>query len=114
MDLLIILGAGWILPNQFKCTPWVTDGADIYQKIQDYNGTAVESKAMGFTFDPINVTDQMAAVKNVSDQYYNALSCGAVDPDEYIPKMIEETNDAGMQDIVNEIQTQLDAFLAQK
>ena len=108
------LGAGWILPNQFKCTPWVTDGADIYQKVQDYNGTALESKAMGFTFDPINVTDQMAAVKNVSDQYYNALSCGAVDPDEYIPKMIEETNDAGMQDIVSEIQTQLDAFLAQK
>lgn len=108
------LGAGWILPNQFICTPWVTDGADIYQKIVDYNNTAVVSKALGFTFDSEPVADEVAAVTNVRNKYYKALVVGAVDPDEYLPKLLEEMDDAGMQDIIAESQKQLDEFLASK
>ena len=29
------LNAGWILPNQFKCTPWCTSPADIYDPRED-------------------------------------------------------------------------------
>ena len=108
------LGAGWILPNQFICTPWAIDGADIYQKIVDYNNTAVVSKALGFTFDSEPVADEVAAVTNVRNKYYKALVVGAVDPDEYLPKLLEEMDDAGMQDIIAESQKQLDEFLASK
>lgn len=108
------LGAGWILPNQFVCTPWVDDGPDVYTKVQEYNKTAVASKALGFNFNPEPVADQIAGITNVKNKYYKALIVGAVDPDEYLPKMIEEMNAAGMQEIIAESQRQLDEFLAAK
>lgn len=108
------LGAGWILPNQFVCTPWVTDGADIYDKIIAYNDSSVISKAMGFTFDPAPVADEVAAIANVRAKYYKALIVGAVDPDEYIPVFNEELKAAGSEKVIEEIQKQLDEYLANK
>ena len=108
------LGAGWILPNQFVCTPWVDDGPDVYEKGEEYNKTAIASKALGFNFNPEPVADQIAGITNVKNKYYKALIVGAVDPDEYLPKMIEEMNAAGMQEIIAESQRQLDEFLAAK
>lgn len=108
------LNAGWILPNQFKCTPWCTNDADIYDQFQSYNETAVESKALGFLFDPEPVSDIVSAVSNVRSKYYKALIVGAVDPDEYIPKYLEELDAAGNQELIAEIQRQLDAWLASK
>ncbi|MDE7353831.1 MAG: ABC transporter substrate-binding protein [Acetatifactor sp.] len=106
------LGAGWILPNQFVCTPWSTDGADIYKKIEDYNASSIISKAMGFTFDPTPVQDQISAVSNVRAKYYKALITGAVDPEEYIPILLEEMQDAGSEDVIAEMQRQLDEWMA--
>lgn len=108
------LGAGWILPNQFVCTPWATDGADIYQKIMDYNDSSSISRAMGFTFNPEPVAELISAVSNVKAKYEKALIVGAVDPEEYLPAFIEELKEAGSDEIVAEAQRQLDEFLAGK
>ncbi len=108
------LGAGWILPNQFVCTPWATDGADIYQKIEDYNASSIISKTMGFTFDPSPVQDQISAVSNVRSKYYKALITGAVDPEEYIPLLLQEMEDAGSAEVIAEMQRQVDAWLAEQ
>ena len=107
------LGAGWILPNQFMCTPWATDGADIYDRIIAYNESSIISKAMGFTFNPDSVSDEMVAITNVKNKYFKALIVGAVDPDEYIPILNEELKQAGIDTVVAEVQRQLDEFLAQ-
>lgn len=108
------LGAGWILPNQFVCTPWMTDGADIYEKIIAYNDSSIISKAMGFTFDPAPVADEVAAITNVRAKYYKALIVGAVDPDEYIPIFNEELKEAGSEKVLEEVQRQLDEYLSNK
>lgn len=108
------LNAGWILPNQFVCTPWENLGADVYEKVAAYNETTTLSKALGFTFDPADVSDIVAAVSNVYDKYYKALQTGAVDPDEYIPIYVQELKDAGIDILIEEVQTQLDAWLASK
>ena len=108
------LNAGWILPNQFMCTPWCTSDPDIYEQIQAYNETAVVSKSLGFVFDPAAVADEVTAVTNVRSKYYKALIVGAVDPDEYIPMYLEELEAAGHQKIIDEVQRQLDEFLANK
>lgn len=108
------LDAGWILPNQFVCTPWNTSGADIYDKVIAYNETTTISQALGFTFDPTEVSDIVAAVGNVWDKYYKALTTGAVDPDEYIPIYVQELKDAGIDILIEEVQAQLDAYLASK
>lgn len=108
------LNAGWILPNQFVCTPWEDLDADAYDKIIAYNETTTISKALGFSFDPAEVSDIVAAVSNVWDKYYNALQTGAVDPDEYIPIYVQELKDAGIDILIEEVQAQLDAYLASK
>lgn len=108
------LNAGWILPNQFMCTPWCTSDPDIYEQIQTYNESAEVSTALGFVFDPAPVSDIVTAVTNVRAKYYKALIVGAVDPAEYIPMYLEELEQAGNQQIIDEVQRQLDEFLANK
>lgn len=108
------LNTGWMLPNQFMCTTWNTNDPDIYEQIQEYNKTAVPSQALGFLFDPSPVSDIVTAVTNVRAKYYKALIVGAVDPAEYIPKYLEELDQAGNQKLIAEVQRQLDEFLASK
>lgn len=108
------LGAGWILPNQFMCTPWSTDGADVYTKVQEYNKTATVSALLGFIFDPTPVTNQVSACLTVNNTYYKALQTGALDPDESLSKVVDELNAAGLQDILAEEQKQVDSFIASK
>lgn len=105
---------GWMIPNQFICTPWVTPGATVYSDVIAYNATAKESIALGFTFNPSNVLNELAAIGNVRSEYYNALNTGAVDPDEYLAEYLQALDDAGMQKVIDEVQSQLDAFMAAK
>ena len=42
--------------------------------------------------------------------YASGLLTGELDPEEYIPKMQEEMKDAGMDNFIAEVQTQLDAW----
>ena len=76
------------------------------------NKNAKTSPAMGFTFDSSNVKTQYTAVLNVISQYLPGLICGSLDPDTEIDKFIQALNDAGYQDILNEKQSQLDAWKA--
>ena len=48
----------------------------------------------------------------MKNKYYKALIVGALDPDVYLPKMIEEMDTAGIQNVIAESQRQLDEFLA--
>lgn len=102
---------GWALPNQLICTPWSDMDVDIYDQIADYNDQAVYSKAFGFNFDITNVMNEITAVNQVVDQYYYGLITGALDPEEYIPLLQEALKAAGQDKILEEMQSQLDAFL---
>lgn len=105
---------GWALPNQFLCTVWNGKPADIYQQMDAYNNQATSSLALGFNYDNTAVADQVAKVKAIESKYLVALMTGSVDPEEYIPMMIQESKEAGVDDIIAEKQKQLDAWLASK
>jgi len=68
----------------------------------------------GFMPDSNKVSTQSAAVNNVYNQYFNALTYGDVNPDEYLPQFISAMQDAGLNDIIAEYQIQVDAWLANK
>lgn len=72
---------------------------------------AVSSPALGVTFDSQPVQNEVAACSNIIDKYMASLMTGSVDPDETIPKLLDELNNAGYQDIKDELQKQIDAFL---
>ena len=56
--------------------------------------------------------NQVTACQNVSSAYRTALIWGSIDPEENLPKYIEELKAAGIDEIIAEKQKQLDAFLA--
>ncbi len=107
-------GQGWMIPNQFITTPWVSTGKDVYEQVIAYNANAKESVALGFNFDPAPVMNELAAIGNVQSEYFDALNTGSVDPDEYLPEFLQALDDAGMQTVLDEVQRQLDAFLDAK
>ena len=104
---------GWELPNQFIAYKW--DGSDpqLWDKMQEFNASGIESKALGFVFDNSEYADQVSALNNVISQYNGALSSGSGDPEELLPQFLEALDDAGINDVIAAKQEQLDAWLAE-
>lgn len=80
----------------------------------EQNKSAKTSVAMGFTFDNSKVKTEYTSVANVIEQFLPGLICGSVDPQSEIPVFLERLQEAGLDTIIQEKQTQLDAWLASK
>lgn len=105
---------GYILPNQFNSHVWEGNDPDIFSQYEEIEKTATKSKAYGFSPDLTGVTDQIAAVTDVVSQYIGQITTGSVDPETAIPEFNQALYDAGMQDIIDTKQEQLDAWLAEQ
>lgn len=105
---------GWIYPNQTAGHAWEGNPADIWDQYKEATAAAVKSKAAGFTYDSTPVSDQVAACTAVLDQYLRTFAFGAFDD---VDAAMAEFNNAlyggGLQMIMDEKQTQLDAWLAE-
>lgn len=101
---------GWMFGNQFLSYTMEGSDADIWKKMDEFNKSAVHSKAMGFTFDASAVKSEFAAVSNVVTQYKLPLETGSVDPAKVLPEFISKLKAAGIDKIVAEKQKQLDAW----
>lgn len=83
------------------------------QIIEDERKIAVNTPTITFVFDDTNVHSQMDAVNTVLDDYVAPLELGLVDdPEASIAEMMQKCNDAGLQDIITEFNTQYDAWAA--
>ena len=74
---------------------------------------AWEPPLYGFTPDPSNVFNEVAAVSNVVDQYLNPLIYGDVNPDDLYPEFISALKGAGIDNIIADYQAQANEYLAQ-
>lgn len=108
------LNLGWELPNQFIAYKWTGSDPQLWEKMEEFNGSAKSSKAVGFLFDSSNCSSEIAALSNIVKQYSGALYSGSGDPDELIPELLEALDDAGINEVIQAKQEQLDAFLAAK
>ena len=104
----------WVWPNELITIPWEVDGADIWKQTEEFNNNAKLSKAFGFVWDNSDVLNEITACNNVTAKYKNALDCGSLNPEEAVPKMVQELKDAGIDTIIAEKQAQLDAWAAQQ
>ena len=100
----------WIMGNQFNAHVWETNEPDIWEQTKAWQQEGIESKAYGFVFDPTPVANQEASVQNVYDQYRMSLECCVVDPESTLAEMNEKLYAAGLQDIIDEKQAQLDEW----
>lgn len=104
---------GWGQPNQFVAHAWAGNPIDIWDQYREYNDSMTKSVAYGFSFDSTVVTDQVANCTSVESEYQKPLAFGAVADleatiDEYNTKLYA----AGLQDIMDAKQKQLDDWFA--
>lgn len=104
------LNLGWLFGNQFITYVWEGDPPDLYKQLDQWNKSAIKSKAFGFTYNSVPVKTEVAAVTNVCKQYRNGLEYGALDPDKILPEFRKKLKDAGIDKIVAEKQRQIDEW----
>ncbi len=100
--------------NITQLPPQQGQGVDFMDTFKAYYGSAGEIPILGYSFAPASVETELASLANVAAEYALALNTGTVDPGEYLPEFIQKLKDNGIDKVVNEANTQLDAFLAAK
>lgn len=102
----------WEMPNQFITHVWEGNDPKLWDNLKTFNTNAQKSSASGFTFDTTNVATEMTSVQNVYDEYQKSIEYGYVDPATGIEEMNNKMMKAGLDKIIAEKQTQLDAWAA--
>lgn len=103
---------GWLMPNQFLTYVWEGNDPDLWDQMREFNTSAIVSKASGFTFNSANVLNEITAVQNIYNEYQTSVEYGFVDPATGIEEMNQRMMDAGLQNIIDEKQKQLDEWAA--
>ncbi|MDL2288495.1 ABC transporter substrate-binding protein [Oscillospiraceae bacterium OttesenSCG-928-F05] len=106
------LQMNWMMGDQFKSMIWEGTALDVWEKQAAMHDNAEKSLAMGVTFDTEAIKNEMASVANVRAEYAVALECGTADVDQLLPTFIQKLEAAGINTILEEKQSQLDAALA--
>lgn len=107
------LNYGWMFGNQFITYVWNGDSPTIWEDTDAFNKNAKKSAAFGFAYDSANVKNEVAACSNVVSEYGVSLTSGLVDPETAIPEFVKKLEAAGIDKIIAEKQTQLDAWAAE-
>ena len=106
--------AGYTQGTFFTVTQQDTDTVNQWDEVKELNENAVPSVLLGFTFDTSNVEDQLSNCTEVWLRYKSEVLTGVRDPKEAVPEIKEELMNAGFQDVLDEAQSQIDEFLANK
>ena len=104
----------WEYPNQFITHVREGNSPTLWNDMEEFNNTAVRSKAIGFSFDKTPVADEYDAVRKVAAKYTSALERGQADPEKILPIMESELEEAGCDIVLAEVQRQFDLFLDQQ
>lgn len=107
-------GTDWMFGNEQNGYYTDSSSLGIYSAIQQANNTAPRSTAFGFSFDPTNVTTQIAQLTPITGAVQTgslstALQYGQLKPGD-LPKYLSQIKQAGGDDIVAEAQKQLNAW----
>lgn len=103
----------WMFASNYQAIPYEGQPADVWQQTRDMNADAVVSPLCGFLFDVEPVKAEVGACSAVIQEYYRAISLGAVTDDEY-NEFLSKLDAAGSDIVIAEMQKQVDVWLAEK
>ena len=83
--------------------------ADQWEQVKKLNEQAISSTSLGFTPDISNLSTEITNCTTTFAKYSYELLTGASDPEKMVPQIKKELESAGMDKIISELQTQLDA-----
>jgi putative aldouronate transport system substrate-binding protein len=101
----------WWFGNQFLAYPAEGNGGDFRELALADMLSATMPPYYGCVVDTNGIANEITAVSNVLTQYEPALESGTADP-AGLSEMIDAMKAAGLDTIIAEYQTQLDAWLA--
>lgn len=102
------------LPNTYFCYQGVYEEPHKYEAYQNWKSERMRvSPYLGFVPDENAYANEATACKNVLDQYSSALWSGQLDPSVAYDQMIAELDAAGIETIREELQKQLNAWVAE-
>ena len=104
----------WVYGNQFNCYVMDTQTADVWEQTEEMNNTAELSPMLGFVPDTDPITNELANVTNIQDEYNAKQLFGTAAADEYFDEKCQKEDEAGLKKILDEMQKQYDDFLASK
>lgn len=90
------------------------DPENKWEEFKKFNESGQPAPLLGFNFDPTKVSTELAAVNNVKEEFWAPLMTGTVNPEEFLPKANEKLKAAGLDKIIAEAQSQIDAWKASK
>lgn len=86
---------------------------DQYDQYYDIIASSANVSAIsGFTWDSSNFTSNIAEVSAIKDEYYKDFATGTRAIDDVYQEFMDKLNAAGLQDMIADAQSQLDAYLA--
>jgi putative aldouronate transport system substrate-binding protein len=83
----------------------------VEKDFQAFDASAIASPLLRFYFNPESVKLEIEKVTEVTEDCEGPLFVGAVEPEVYLPKVIEKYKAAGLDKVMAEQQRQLDAWL---
>lgn len=104
----------WEIGNQFINYLFKSEDPNKWKNYEAYNAQATPSNVLGFIFDQEPVKNEVAACRNVWQEYIPGLETGTTDPNTMVPKAIAKFKESGFDKIMVEAQKQYDAWRASK
>ena len=98
--------------NWFILNTTVGEKLNKWELYREFNENTVQSPLLGFTPDYSGYETEYNAVAQVYEKYYAPLMTGTVDPDTYLPKLLQELEAAGINTLQTVLQQQIDDWLA--
>lgn len=105
-------GVPYTQGNWFILKTTVGESLNKWDLYRAFNENTVESPLLGFTPDYSQNTEVFNAVVRVCEKYYGPLLTGTVDPDVYLPRFLEELEQAGIGQLQATLQHQIDTWRA--
>lgn len=100
----------WEFGNLFNSYYNTESIVGAWDQMRQINASAKGSVALGFAFNPEKVKTQIAQITSVEQQYGVPLLRGMVDPATGLPVYLQKLKDAGIDQVIAEIQSQVDAW----
>ena len=103
----------YTLGNLFITYTLDNEPVDKWKEFEAFNDASVESPALGFKFNTEKVSNQIAAINNVLEEFKATIYSGSVNEAEYLDKMNKKLKEVGIDEVILEMQSQIDAWKAE-
>ena len=103
-------GTPWMFGDQFKSYLFSNEDPKKWDAFKAFNTAATPVKDAGFVYTDDAIKNEEAACVNITKEFDPSLQVGSIDPKVNIPKYIAKLNAAGMQKILDDINSQYDAW----